>query len=186
MNVKVKICGIRNLESAQTAVDAGADFLGFNFIPGEKRYIHPSSAKKIIDEVKNKIQIVGVFQNNEIDYVNTIVDQLDLDYAQLHGNETYSNKVHTKVIKTIHAGDDFLYTCDYFLLDREENTSLRVPQKNTVPVVLAGGLNCENVAGIAEEYKPFAVDVARGVETDGVTDVEKILEFVKQAKGVLV
>ena len=184
MNTKVKICGIRNLESAQAAVAAGADFVGFNFIPGEKRYIDPSAAKNIIKEIKTKTKIVGVFQNNEIGDVTTIVDQLDLDYAQLHGNETYSKKVHTKVIKTIHTREELQNSCDIFLMDIEKNTPLF--NFNIFPFMIAGGLNSQNVRGAIKKYKPFAVDVARGIETERISDIYKIKEFVRQAKGVTV
>lgn len=103
MKVKVKICGIRNLESAQAAIDAGADFLGFNFVPTSKRYIYPIRAKVIIEKVRGKTKTVGVFQNQTIDEVNNIAEFLSLDYVQLHGEEDleYVSQIKTNVIKTI-------------------------------------------------------------------------------------
>ncbi len=188
MNVKVKICGIRRLESAQAAIDAGADFLGFNFVPGEKRFIHPLAAGKIIGRIKGTVKTVGIFQNNNITYVNRIARQLSLDYVQLHGNESvgYGTKIQAKLIKAIHAPGDFQYASDFFLLDREKNHALGVPEKYTTRLMLAGGLNAKNVRSFIKRYKPFAVDVARGIEIDGITDCGKIKEFIEQAKGAFV
>jgi len=70
--VRVKICGIRNLANAKAAVTAGADFLGFNFAPTSKRYIIPIAAKKIIEVIKDDVQVVGVFQNEILEKVNEI------------------------------------------------------------------------------------------------------------------
>ena len=84
MKTKVKICGIRTLESAQTAFGAGADFLGFNFVSSSPRYVKPELAKEIISKLKKSVKIVGVFQNAKIDLINKIVDLLSLDFIQLH------------------------------------------------------------------------------------------------------
>ncbi len=89
MIVKVKICGIRNIESAQAAISAGADFLGFNFVVESKRFIEPAAAKKIISEVKGKIKIVGVFKNADINYINHLIDLLDFDFIQLQEKKNY-------------------------------------------------------------------------------------------------
>src|SRR5438270_537494 len=108
MNVKVKICGIRSIESAQAAIDAGADFLGFNFVKESKRYVYPIRAKKIIEALRSKncearIMLVGIFQNLDIDEVNHITEFLELDFVQLHGEENmeYISKIKTNIIKAI-------------------------------------------------------------------------------------
>src|SRR5437763_1613760 len=83
----VKICGIRSDMAARAAIYSGAKFLGFNFVSGSQRRISPVIAKQIIDQVKNQVKIVGVFQNQTLEEVNKIADFLDLDYEQLHGDE---------------------------------------------------------------------------------------------------
>src|SRR5947209_2564781 len=99
MKVKVKICGTRSKKSALAAIDAGADFLGFNFVEGSKRKINPKIAKEIIREVAGRVRVVGVFQNVEVDYINELVELLNLDYVQLHGeeNQEFISKIGAKV-----------------------------------------------------------------------------------------
>src|SRR5260221_13303934 len=98
--IKVKICGIQSLASANNAINAGADFLGFNFVKTSKRYIHPSLVLYIAQRVKGKIKLVGVFQNAPILKVNDIARRLHLDYVQLHGEEDneYCRKIKSLVI----------------------------------------------------------------------------------------
>ena len=196
MNVKVKICGIRTLDAAKTAVDAGADFLGFNFVPTSKRYINPSEAAKIINVVRGKVKIVGIFQNADIVMINQLVKQLDLDFVQLHGQESqeYVESVGSQVIKAIASfSETDSYSVDYFLLDRVkqgEGEVVKVDEAmavaNKYPIFLAGGLTPQNVASVVKKVQPFAVDVAGGIESDGAQDTQKIRDFIKNAKGVLI
>lgn len=195
MLVKVKICGIRSFEAAQAAVETGADFLGFNFVPTSKRYILPSIAEKIISKVKGKPQIVGVFQNAPIKLVNDLVSVLGLDFVQLHGNENneYINKVSIPVIKYITMNHQInSIKAAYFLLDRtKRGTGKMVNLKKAADlayrfhIFYAGGLNPQNVADIIRQVKPFAVDVASGIETDGIQDIKKIRLFIENAKGTI-
>ena len=192
MSVKVKICGVRNLEAAETAVNSGADFLGFNFVPTSKRYIDPKIAKKIIKTVKGKAKIVGVFQNDEIVHVNDVASNLGLDFIQLHGMEDneYIESVKVQVIKSITLDDDLQkVSADYLMLDRVDRGEgeLVDPDKARViagehQIFLAGGLNPENVSEAVLKVSPFAVDVAGGIETNGVQDLEKIKRFIKNAR----
>lgn len=176
MKVKVKICGIRSLETAKAAVESGADFLGFNFVTSSKRFITPATAKKIISEVKGKIKIVGVFQNANISYINKIVDLLDLDFVQLHEKRIIKS-VRNKII--------------YSLVDRKIqgkgemfnlNKARLLTKKSQI--FFAGGLNPDNVNKVIKKVRPYAVDVAGGIETNGVEDIQKIKKFIKNAKGV--
>ena len=173
--VKVKICGIRTLESAQTAIAAGADFLGFNFVPSSKRYIKPEMAKKIISQLKEKINIVGVFENAQTDYINKIVKMLDLDYVQLHRK---------KIIKNTKDNTSYL------LVDRQTQGVGKLPNLNesetlakSSEIFFAGGLNQNNVEEVIKKVHPFAVDVAGGIETNGVQDNKKIKKFITIVKG---
>ncbi len=201
--VKVKICGIRSLEAAQAAIDAGADFLGFNFVRSSKRYIKPEIAKKIIHESRimnqesRQIRFVGVFQNQSVDRVNAISDLIGLDYVQLHGEEddTYIMQMKKPVIKSISSEISYFVRNDkveYFLIDRQVqgqgemvNVEKAKEMSEKFKVFLAGGLTPDNVAAIVKEVRPFAVDVAGGIETDGKEDLEKIKKFVKNAKNVI-
>lgn len=192
MNVKVKICGIRTIEAAKTAIQIGGDFLGFNFVPSSKRYIDPILALEIINSIRGQIKIVGIFQDAKIVEVNKIASDLKLDFVQLHGNENneYINRVGVPVIKSISENDQpDKIKADYFLLDRSnsgegEMVDLEKASKLTanLPIFIAGGLTPDNVASVVSQISPFAVDVAGGVETEGKQDLNKIKLFIKNAK----
>lgn len=132
MSVKVKICGIRNLDNALAAIDAGVDFLGFNFVPTSKNYINPEKAKEIIDFIRHsgdpapdgagnsrikrgkdsgkiRMTIVGVFQNERIGRLLEITEKLGLDLVQLHGSEdsNYCKQIKKPIIKAFMISSDF-------------------------------------------------------------------------------
>lgn len=192
MIVKVKICGIRTIDAATAAVDAGADFLGFNFVPTSKRYIDPLLANKIIQYINTQtIKTVGVFQNADVDYVNTLSSNLGLDFVQLHGSEdnVYIKAITVPVIKSITLNDfPAKIQADYFILDRTQRGEGEMIDfkkaarlATNYPIFYAGGLNLDNVANVIKEVQPFAVDVAGGLETKGHQDLEKIKLFISRA-----
>lgn len=191
--MKVKICGIRTVSAAQVAVDARSNFLGFNFVRNSKRYIEQNIAKDIINAIGNKVAIVGVFQNEQIARVNEIGSLLNLDFVQLHGSEDneYISQINFPVIKSIKEGDNpRRIKADYFLLDRKEqgkgemvNSKVSLALAKEFKIFLAGGLTPENVGEVVAIIKPFAVDVAGGIETNGLQDLEKIKVFIQNAKG---
>lgn len=194
MKVKIKICGVRSLEVAKVVISSGADFIGLNFIPTSKRHIDILTAKQIANFAKDKIGLVGVFQNASTDEVNKIAELLQLDFIQLHGKEDndYIKKMNRPVIKSIY-GNDIPNGLDanFLLLDRKEqghgDLLDLVEAKNIADkhkVFFAGGLTPDNVVLIIEKVKPYAIDVAGGVETDGQQDLDKIKQFIKNAKGV--
>lgn len=194
MNVKVKICGIRTMEAAHEATHAGADFLGFNFVSTSKRFIQPKLAEEIIKLVKGQVQIVGVFQDASVAYVNEVASNLKLDFVQLHGHENnqYISQIKAPVIKSIHTDDQLqAIQAEYFLLDRSnrgkgEMVNLKKASQlaSKFPLFFAGGLNSENVTDSIKKVRPFAVDVAAGIETDGVQDIQKIKKFIRNAKSI--
>lgn len=195
MNTKIKICGIRTFDTAEIAVASGAHFLGFNFVPSSKRYINPSQALKIISLIKGKVKVVGIFQNAEINYVNKIASDLKLDFVQLHGSEDnkFISKINLPVIKSVSVNDQIQkIRAEYFLLDRVKrgkgemvNLKEAVRLARDFPIFFAGGLKPENVTGVIKTVRPFAVDVAGGVETNGVLDHQKIKLFIKKAKEII-
>lgn len=206
MKVKVKICGIRSKEAAEVAVESGADFIGLNFVPSSGRCIMQDEAKKIIDRVKGRIYIVGIFQNQDLDFVNSYIDKLKLDLIQLHGDEDqkYVSQIKTKIIiKAVKIAPDLgaediirimkEYPVEYFLLDRpnQGQGDLIDREKAKIiaekfPIFLAGGLNPENVTSLVKHINPYGVDVAGGIETDGIEDAEKIKKFIERAKGEII
>lgn len=198
----VKICGIGDIESAQVAVKAGADFLGFIFVPNTRRYIEPVLAKKVIEAIKGKVKVVGVFRDQPVDEVNGLVKSLELDLVQLHGNESpnYVKEIICDVIKAFNLPSNFnvsqvqklvlQYQVKYILVDREktgegEKLDLgKIGQVSQIsPILLSGGLDPENLELILGKVSPMGVDVSSGVESDGKKDLEKIRSFIKFAKG---
>lgn len=203
MNTKVKICGMQQMEDAEFAVAAGADFLGFIFVKDSKRATDKKTAKEIIEKVKGKISIVGVFKNNSLEEVNSLCEELEFDFVQLHGEESpeYCQKVIRPVIKSFSLPPNFSvsdtiekmkrYDINYYLLDRLQpgiGELLSIKKSAEIsklfPLFFAGGLTPENISEIVEKVKPFAVDVISGVKTDGKFDFEKMEQFVINAKGV--
>ena len=205
--VKVKICGITNLEDAQVAVEAGADALGFVFYDKSPRFINPLKAAGIISKLPPFIQAVGLFVNEETEQVNWTADYCGLDIVQLHGDETPEDclEVKRRVIKAfriqnIISIDPLEKYQDYqvsgYLLDawspdayggtgRTFNWELAQAAKQYGPVILAGGLNPENVAEAIRVVKPYGVDVSSGVEAaPGKKDAEAVRAFIRAAKGL--
>lgn len=202
MKVKVKICGIKSYEDAKMSIEAGADFLGLNFVPKSARFINPVKAYEVISKLSDEIKIVGIFQNETIENVQSVTDYLKLDFVQLHGEEPvdYFSKIkNTKLIKTFKLFSDFNqidileqikdYTNTIFLLDRKiqgEGYPLELERVKYLTgfrrIILGGGLTPENVREAVIAAYPYGVDVAGGVETDGKKDKEKIRRFIINAK----
>lgn len=202
MSIKVKICGIRTVEAALAAIDSGADYLGFNFVPSSRRFIKPGQALEIINKIKGRAKIVGVFQNADLAIINHLIKRLDLDLVQLHGRESeeYCRRVKGSVIKAFGLPPTFSvrdilgtmlrYSVDMYLVDREKRgegkiidleRARKLSQK--FPLIFSGGLTVENVGKVTKAVLPHGVDVAGGVETDGAHDIQKIRTFIKNAKG---
>jgi phosphoribosylanthranilate isomerase len=201
--VKVKICGITNLEDALTSIEAGADALGFVFYPLSPRHIFPEQAADIIRCLPSFVQTVGLFVDEEQSVVNTTADQCGLDIVQLHGKETpeYCEYVRRRVIKAFRVKDittlDSLvqYHVSGYLLDawsplalggtgKTFNWEIASEASNRGHrVILAGGLTPDNVAEAVRLVTPYAVDVSSGVEcSPGRKDADKIRTFIIQAR----
>jgi phosphoribosylanthranilate isomerase len=201
-DVKVKICGIRDLAAAQAAIAAGADFLGFNFVLGSRRYIRPENAANIIDQVRGKVGIVGVFCDAPLETVQQLAETLQLDAVQLHGDESpeYVSALKVPVIKAIAVPEaaDAQTLIDNmqpygknvrFLLDRATQgvgkpVSLTIARElaSQFPCFVAGGLAQDTVANVVAAVTPYGVDVAGGVERSGQTDTVLVRSFIKQAR----
>ncbi|WP_449240316.1 phosphoribosylanthranilate isomerase [Desulfoscipio gibsoniae] len=198
--VRVKICGIMDAAAALAAVDAGADALGFVFADSRRR-VTPEVVRDIIGQLPPFVSRVGVFVDLPPAEVTDIATYCGLTVIQLSDGDSSAHIL--PVIKTFRVGGGrawpVLSGCRAaaFLFDTYKKGSYggtgetfdwRILQniKCPGPLILAGGLTAANVREAIEIVKPYAVDVSGGVETDGRKDVNKIKEFITQAKGVLI
>jgi phosphoribosylanthranilate isomerase len=206
--VKVKVCGITNLEDALSAVAAGADALGFNFYRRSPRYIAPEDARRIISELPRAAGVlcVGVFVNEEsAAMVARIARESGVAAVQLHGDETpeYCAELSAyRVIKALRVGKDFApeqateYLAESILLDAFSTRGrggtgetfdweLARRTREVVPqLYLAGGLSVENVCDAIAAVRPYAVDVCSGVElAPGRKDAARVRAFVSAVRA---
>ncbi len=194
---RIKICGITNIEDALAAVEAGADALGFVFYDKSPRFVSPIEVQKIIAELPPFVVRVGLFVNEPEVQIRRIMAAAELDVVQLHGDEPPENCLFEplRVIKALRVRDAASlegadrYQVSALLLDAwcDENyggtgksfdwqLAKRLTGKR--PLILAGGLNPENVIDAVRLVKPYAVDVSTGVENaPGVKDADKIRAF---------
>jgi phosphoribosylanthranilate isomerase len=203
----VKICGNTNYEHARLAADLGADYLGFIFAPSSKRVVTIERAEEILKKLPDFQNTVGVFCNQPKKEVETIAERLRLKFLQFHGEETalYCDSFMRKgfeIIKTFHVKDAMSlkrideYNVSAFLFDtysQSEKGGSGIPFDWSIiedrPYVhdklfLAGGLNPLNVSQAITKVRPFAVDVASGVETvPGAKDPRLLRSFIENAKG---
>lgn len=204
--VKVKICGITNFRDAKSAVDAGADAIGFIFAKSPRR-VSPEKAAGIIKKIRRPISRVGVFLDTPVKEVGKTAGQCKIDTLQFHGNESprYCNYFRNtyKVIKAfrIKGKRDLKklrrYKVDGYLLDtfvkgvaggtgKVFDWKLAKQAKAIArPVILSGGLNPENVKEAIKKVRPYAVDVASGVESrPGKKDIKLMKEFIKTVRSL--
>lgn len=204
--VKVKICGIKNLQDVQAVNKHKADFAGFVFYPLSKRYVSLIVARRLKAALNRHIKTVGVFVNAPVEEIAAAAELGIIDLVQLHGDEGNAYIAELKkicklpIIKAVRVQDESdikradYYDCDYLLFDtysqsayggtgRQFNTQLLKGVKIHKPYFIAGGLNADNVRHAIKGLKPFAADVSGGVETDGGKDAAKIKAFIKQVKG---
>lgn len=207
---RVKICGMVNLEDALFAIEAGADELGFNFYKKSSRYISPQNAKAIIDELPSSVFKIGVFVNEPIKSILKTLKIARLDAIQLHGDESYEyvtdlhSRTNIEIIKAVRVkpGFDWRNAMDFdahailfdsFSRDEYGGSGNRFDWKIAKDAVvmipylyLAGGLLVDNVAEAIRTVRPYAVDVASGVESSpGKKDTGKVAAFIKAAKEAL-
>ncbi|MDM7922053.1 MAG: phosphoribosylanthranilate isomerase [Pyrinomonadaceae bacterium] len=206
--MRVKICGITNLQDAQTAVRLGADELGFNFYPESPRYVSPADAAKVVDVLPDDVLPVGVFVDASIETIISIERAVGLMAIQLHGDETpdfvsdLRSRTNSKVIKALRVSPGFEpesvfeHAADAILLDAYSADARGGTGKTfewskasaVVPLVnelyLAGGLGPLNVAAAINAVRPAVVDVASGVESrPGIKDADMLEAFIRNAKN---
>ncbi len=232
--MKVKICGLTNLEDAQTAVSAGADYLGFIFYPPSKRSVEVQAAKAIVAVLRaapNCPILVGVFVNESGEQMAHILDDVGLDLAQLSGEEVPSlvgderSPIYGRSYKALRptsleeaeadaewyvapvSSDQYSVNSDQSPISSLQSPSLLLDTyhptlrggtgetgnwamsaqlaQNIPGLMLAGGLTADNMAEAVRQVRPFAVDVASGVEArPGKKDPVLVRQFIQNAKYI--
>lgn len=206
MSVVIKICGITNTTDALYAVDVGCDIVGLNFVDSTPRVISSDIARKIAGVVRNKVQLAGVFLDASEAFTQSVLDVVNLDILQFHGNEpaSFCEGFGRPFIKVFRVAGGFNYvneadsykTAWMHLLDTKSETApggtgitfdwTVWPSSAQMPLMLAGGLNPANVATAIAATNPSGVDVASGVETRDKRrkDPELISRFVQEVRRV--
>ena len=209
---RIKICGIREEVHALAAVEAGADFVGFVFAPTRRQVSPAKAREIVdtVKKSSSAIKPVGVFVDTPASEVNKIADFCGLDWVQLSGNESweYCRQIARPIIKAIRIGQQlreeinaeltvglktlspqrFITLLDSQVEGKYGGTGItfnwRLAQQvaKEFPVIIAGGLNPENVAQAIEIATPWGVDVSSGVETDGTKDIAKIKTFIEAVR----
>ncbi len=198
---KVKICGLMEPQHVQAAVDAGADAIGFVFAPSKRR-VSISEARELAKGIPPHVKKIGVFVNATVEELEQTFREVPLDFVQLHGDENvdFLKEVGLPSVKalSVRSVEDVKqatqYEADYFLFDTP-GTEFRGGSGLTFnwelmdaagvsadKVILAGGLNAENVGEAVRRVKPFMVDVSSGVEQLGRKDENLIRAFVQAVK----
>lgn len=196
----VKICGITTEEDALLSVAMGADALGFNFVPGSSRLISPTVAADIVRRIPPDVAAIGIFRNELPSRVIEIVQTCGLTGAQLHGHESAEDCATVArsvgfTIQAFAAGDRRIdrasqYPVEVVMIDNPKPgsgevfdwTLAEVP--NGKRLLLAGGLNPQNVGDAVREVRPWGVDVATGVESSpGRKDPRKVKAFISAARA---
>jgi phosphoribosylanthranilate isomerase len=198
---KIKICGITNEADALFCAEAGADFLGFIFVPSSPRHIEPEKAAEIAKRLRenmNAPKIVGVFQNASVNYINEI---RFLDAVQLHGSESDDDirQLGIPAIKTFHVGETLPDTqttpsAEWLLFDtfderrsggtgKRFDWSLLAAYQRSKPFFLSGGLTPDNVVAAVSMVRPEAIDIASGVEASpGIKDHDKVARLFERVR----
>ncbi|HEX8086059.1 MAG TPA: phosphoribosylanthranilate isomerase [Solirubrobacteraceae bacterium] len=200
---RVKLCGITSLDDARMCVEHRPWAIGLIFVPHSRRRVRLSAASSITSALRRQVEIAGVFENAALDHVVGTTNELGLSIVQLHGDEGPSycaevaRRTGAKVMKAVRVRSAEqvralrTFPVDFHMLDggggESFEWSLASERRSEIPLVVAGGLTPENVGAAIEATRPFAVDVASGVEASpGVKDAQKVAAFVRAAEGAMV
>jgi len=200
--IRIKICGITHPDDAEAAVQAGADLIGLNFVPGSPRFLDLGTAEQIAERVAGQVERVAVFRDAAPEDIERVLRRVDLERVQFHGSETEEEveEVDLPVIKAIQGADIAMaeeYPGTILLLDHPSEGGGRGNPWNWseateliemgVDAILAGGLDPDNVTeALASlgDLLPWGVDVATGVEGEGTRkDSAKMVRFVEAVRA---
>ena len=201
MQIKVKICGMTDAATIQTAIDHKVDYLGFVFYPKSPRNLTPKQATLLTKNIPSHINKVAVIVNETDQFIEYIKN--DFDTFQLHGDEDLNRvkelkkKYNKKIIKAIKVTDEnsakkfqqFEDEVDIFLFDSPAmeksakfNWQILQNLKITKPYLIAGSINIDNVDEVLK-YNPYGIDVSGGVEKNrGIKCSDKIIKFLDKVK----
>lgn len=202
----IKICGIKALSDALASIEAGADYLGFNFYTKSVRYVDVETCSRITAVLKKEhpqVKLVGIFVNSSADEIKTTLETCSLDLAQLHGDESPEllralNGKAFKAFRGLPSELNGFSRCEppALLVDAVAKETYGgsgltadwpavAELAKRYPLLLAGGLTPENIAGAVRQVKPWGVDVASGVEAGpGRKDAAKLSAFVQTVRQV--
>lgn len=204
LRTRIKICGIKHKEDALKAVECGADAIGLIFVEKSPRFASLTDARFIAESLPPFVTVVGLFMDASEAKVREALKVVPINLLQFHGNESPEfcdqfDVPYIKVLKMRENVNVIAFTQEYpnaagVLLDTYSNAGggsgktfdwSLIPGDVSVPIILAGGLNPENVASAVERVKPYAVDVSSGVESEpAVKDHKKIEQFIKEVQRV--
>jgi len=196
---KIKLCGLSRLCDIEAANELKPEYIGFVFAPGSRRYVNSDQAAGLKEQLSSDSKAVGVFVNEKPEFIVDLLKRGMIDIVQLHGSESeeYIMKLRQMtdkpVIKafTIDKEQDIeaanASSADYVLLDSGRGGTgvvfdWKLLKKVDRPYFLAGGLTTDNVRDAVKIWKPYAVDVSSGIETDGYKDRRKMERFVKEVR----
>ncbi len=204
MMTRVKICGITQLSDGEAAIKAGANALGFVFYEPSPRYVEPAVAQQIIQQLPPFVTTTALMVNHDAQSVKAIIEQVKPDLLQFHGDEddSFCAQFDRPFIKALRVkeGQDIAALCQQYpnaraiLLDSyvkgvpggtgaSFNWQL-IPEALRSSIILAGGLDADNVASAIAQVKPYAIDVSGGVEREKgvkcVLQIERFMQAVRQ------
>ena len=193
MSTRIKICGLKTQESIETAINSGADMLGFVFAKGSPRYINPEEAKQLIELIPDGIDTVAVMLHPKQSEVDRVLNHVKVNYLQTDANDfdSFDLKDQTQPLKVYRDNETF----DPNIMEDKPFALFEGPMSGTgnlvnqerakiacdsKKVLLAGGLNIDNIKNVLTHVRPFGVDVSSGVEIKrGVKSEQKIIEFIR-------
>ncbi|RAP32196.1 phosphoribosylanthranilate isomerase [Candidatus Marinamargulisbacteria bacterium SCGC AG-414-C22] len=206
--MKIKFCGFTEKEDIKHAVHLGVDAIGIIFYEQSPRYVSIDLAEELFHDLPPFVNRVGVFVNHDLDVVNTYAQRCQLDYVQLHGEESvdFCLNCNTKVIKSfrVATSDDLLKISPYqgvvdgILLDtklkgtyggtgKTFDWGIAIAAKEfDVPLLLSGGITIDNCKNAIQLVAPYALDVSSGIESEpGKKDYEKMTKFLSSVTDII-
>jgi phosphoribosylanthranilate isomerase len=207
-NIWIKICGITRKQDAQAAAELGASAIGLVMYPPSPRAVNVDDMAAILQDVPRQLKRVALFVNPQVQAVKEVIASGLVDYLQFHGNESpaFCDSFEFPYLKAFRVGVDndldaevkTYSSAEFILLDAFDkeapggtgkvfdwSKAQSLLRNNAVQLVLAGGLNPDNVSRAIKQVRPFGVDVSTGVESGpGIKDFEKMKAFIEGARSV--
>ena len=196
---KIKICGLTRPEDIEMVNSLLPDYVGFVFYPKSKRYVTDAQAKELSKSLDKQIRVVGVFVDENMDHIETLVKDGIIGIVQLHGSEdeeyirALRNRIQVPIIKAfvIKEGTSLASiensSADEVLLDAGKGSGKTFDWTKLAGLkrrfILAGGLTGVNIQTVLDQISPYAVDVSSGVEFDGTKNAMKMKDFVAAVRN---